>query len=231
MSNLTILYLTANRVPEKWHSYQMDVLLTASNGCEIITISREPMKFGDKNIIQDGGLGVNNIYRQILRGAKLATTPFIAIAEDDCLYASDHFFAFTPQIDEIAYNQYRWNLYTWAKPIYSMEKKQSYINAFMVGGRLAVIKSLEERFDKYPLVPVEHCNEIGKSEKYLGLTPAKTLPFWSYNGVIQIDHDYFTNENTGKEAIEHRHKKQMKRIQAYTIPYWESPDKYLKLFV
>jgi HJR/Mrr/RecB family endonuclease len=56
----------------------------------VISISREPMDFGT-NLIQEETKDKSNIFRQVLRGAKLAQTEYIAIAEDDTLYPPEHF--------------------------------------------------------------------------------------------------------------------------------------------
>lgn len=73
MNDLTIIFLTANRVPEKWAEYHKQVLLEAIGDTPIITISFKPLDWGT-NLIQTE-YSVDNIYRQMLRGAKVAKTP------------------------------------------------------------------------------------------------------------------------------------------------------------
>src|SRR3972149_7903986 len=116
--DLTILFLTTSRVPEKWAEYQRKCLLEAAGNYPIISISRKPLDFGT-NYLDTDEVGYTNFYRQFLRAAKLATTPFFAIAEDDTLYTKDHFDSFRPPLHVFAYNMNRWSLFTWGEPLYS----------------------------------------------------------------------------------------------------------------
>lgn len=109
MSDLTIIFLTLNKLPEEWTEYHLQTLKEAVGDCPVISISREPMDFGT-NLIQEETKDKSNIFRQILRGAKLAQTKYIAIAEDDTLYPPEHF-KLRPK--GIGYNMHRWWLHTW----------------------------------------------------------------------------------------------------------------------
>jgi hypothetical protein len=121
------------------------------------------------NIIQTEPESSSNIYWQLLKGAKLATTKYIAVAEDDTLYSKEHF-AFRPPDNCFAYNLTRWTTYTWGEPIYSL-KNFIKTNAVLIAPRESVIEALEERFAKYPHdmenIPLGMCGEIGFYEKEL----------------------------------------------------------------
>src|SRR4030042_5521139 len=99
--DLTIIMLTINQLPPFWTEFQKQTLLEAAGDIPIITISKTPMDWGRFNVTnilqevpEDMWERVLNVYRQILRGAELATTPYVAIVEDDCLYPKDHFTSF-----------------------------------------------------------------------------------------------------------------------------------------
>jgi len=167
------------------------------------------------NLIQDAEPSVSNIYRQVLRGAKLATTPYIAIAEDDTLYHESHF-NFRPPMDTFAYNGHRWGLFTWGKPVYYHKDRIS--NACMIAPRELVIESLEERFKLYP---ESNIGELGK-EKGTPLDRKKTVIFWSEIGVV-----YFSHKNSLDPTEQHKSKKPGV-VQAYDIPFWRKAEDLVK---
>src|SRR3990167_6204651 len=96
--DITIIFLTQNKVPEKWVNYHRTVLEDAADGAPIISVSRKPIDFGT-NIIQTEPESAVNIFWQTLKAAKIATTPYIGMAEDDALYPKEHFHSFRPEPD------------------------------------------------------------------------------------------------------------------------------------
>ena len=59
-SDITVIFLTANRVPEKWAEFQKQKLLEAAASHPIVTISRKPLDWGI-NLIQTEPWGGSNI--------------------------------------------------------------------------------------------------------------------------------------------------------------------------
>jgi hypothetical protein len=154
MDDITIIFLTLNKVPTSWAKYHKQVLMAAIGDTPLITISKKPLDWGI-NLIQKKE-GYVNIYRQILRGARLAKTPYIAIAEDDTLYPKDHFANFRPPLDSFGYNMTRWGILTWDKPIYFL--KERIANCTMIAPRKLTIEALKERFKKG--MTEEKCGEF-----------------------------------------------------------------------
>src|SRR3989344_4238624 len=105
MDDITIIMMTPNRVPKLWADYHRQVLTKAIGNTPIITISKEPLDWGIN--LHQAKYGYPNIYKQMLRGAKLATTKYIAMADDDVLYPEEHFL-FRPPTDGFYYNHNRW---------------------------------------------------------------------------------------------------------------------------
>src|SRR4051812_19856279 len=111
--DLTIIHYTANQLPEKFDAFTWNALIAAANGTPIISVGRgggykKFIEFGQAMFLIDSEPKcLSNIYRQMLRAAKLATTDFVATAEDDCLYHESHFTFFRPKHDEFAYDQHR----------------------------------------------------------------------------------------------------------------------------
>jgi len=230
MEDLTIIFLTINRVPEKWAEYHKSVLLEAAGNHPIITVSRKPTDIG-LNIIDTGEERLSNLYWQLLQAAKKATTPYIAQVEDDTLYTKDHFNCFRPPLDTFAYNLTRWSLYTWGDPTYSWRK--SPVGAALIAPREKLIQVLEERFARFPEgIPTDYCSELGFQtfERQHGWKKEKYAEFYGVDPIIQVNHDFFSVENTGAEAVAKRHRKRMGFIRAFDIPVWNRAEDLVKNF-
>src|SRR3990167_5544782 len=102
MKQTTVIYLTTNELPPDWPAYHKKELLEAVDGAPLITMSMKPLDFG-LNVIQTEPKSMSNIYWQLLKGAKLAKTKYVAVAEDDALYPREHFLQI-PKPGTFAYN-------------------------------------------------------------------------------------------------------------------------------
>lgn len=224
-SNITIILLTANKVPKKWAQFHKQKLLEAAGGSPLITISREPLDWG-KNILQDEPYGISNIYFQLLKGARIAETEYIGVAEDDILYPKEHF-EFRPSLDTFAYNMNRFNVFTWSrKPTYFWKNRMG--NSTLIAPRKLTIEALEERFNKYPNgTPPSFTGELGRSniEDKLGVTRRKSAWFQTEISIIKIDHEH------GIDRLARTHRKGMGILRAYDIPYWGKAEDIVKQFV
>lgn len=212
--NLTIIFLTANKVPAGWADFQKTVLLKAAGECPVITISREPLSWG-VNLIDTEPQGISNIYFQMLRGAREAVTDYVAIAEDDTLYHYDHFHLFYPPLDTFTYNINRLGLFTWGTPTYFFKYRQS--NSTLIAPRALLIETLEERFAKYPQgTPAGLTGEVGRRniERVLGLTHRPSMEFETTTSIVRLDHDF------GIDKLALSHRKGFGICQSYDIPFW-----------
>jgi hypothetical protein len=221
--DITIVYLTLNLLPKKWQEYQIEVLKNSIGNAPIISISRLPMDLGI-NLIQDEEPSPSNVYRQVLRGAKLATTKYIGIAEDDTLYTKDHF-SFRPKDDEFAYDFSHWSLFTWPPYIYGFRNRKG--NYSMIAPRELVIEALEERFTKFPNgTPPELTGELGrwKLDKYFGFKQRKEVDFYTNNPIINVNHEL------GLDDRARRHQKTLGNLRAYDIPGWGKASELVKKF-
>lgn len=215
MNDLTCIFLTVNKVPEQWAQFQKETLLKALDGYPVITMSMKPLDWGT-NVLQDGEISASNVYRQLLRGAKLATTKYIAVAEDDALYPREHFHSFRPKDDEFGYNFSRWGIFSWGIPTYFWCDRIS--NLTLIANRELVIEALEERFAKYPEgTPNAQTGELGRYKRQmdLGTTNYKAVAFYTTVPVVNFSHP---------EALctfEQRKRKRLGFVRAYDIPYWD----------
>jgi len=223
LNDLTVLYLTANELPDGWYDYQRAILSQATVGAPIISLTRKPIDFG-QNLIDSNEKSIFNIYLQMLEGAKVATTPYIAIAEDDVLYSKEHFHDFRPPIDTFAYDMNRLGLFTWKKnPMYFFKNRVS--NSMLIAPRELMIEALEERFKSNNAYKIH--GELGRNniEDKLGITRRKKAEFFSEMSSIRFDHEL------GYDHASRHHRKKEGPIKAYDIPEWGRADGLVKKFV
>ena len=181
MKDLTILYYTANFLPEYFTQNTQRHLLKAVGDTRIVVVSFKPTLVGTncKNIVVgDIGRSAYNIYKQVLIAAKEAETEYVATAEDDVLYPREHF-EYRPDKDVFAYDVNKWNIHTWDKdPVLSLRERRNMTGLIVT--RDALIRTLEERFAKYPdpdKVPVRvwsYWAEPGRYDDLLRVTQMKS---------------------------------------------------------
>lgn len=223
-TDLTVIYLTSSTIKPIFASYQRSILLRAIGDHALISVSREPLDFG-QNIIDDGERSTSNIYRQMLRAAKVATTKYVAIAEDDCFYHRDHFNFYRPDKDTFAYDQNRFALFTWGEPTYSWRNRKS--NCSLIAPRDLLIEALEERFAKWPNgTPDNITGEVGRGrvERNMGITVRNSIEKFAEVSIIQFNH---------LDASEERQRigrKKLGQIKAYDLYHWGRASELVKLY-
>lgn len=162
-NDLTIIFYTANLISEKILTPVVRSL--KRHGIPIVSVSQQPMDLGT-NIVVPQARSLQNIYKQVLEGARKATTKYVALCEDDCLYLSEHF-QFRPT-KSFAYNLNRWMLHLDGDDhVYSYRRRP--ILSQCIANREALIKTLEERFTLAD-IPDKYCGEMGCFEDKLGIT-------------------------------------------------------------
>ena len=225
MIDLSIIFLTVNRVPKKWAEYHKKVLLEATRDYPIISVSRKPVDMPGINLIQREPISASNIYKQMLRAAKIAKTPYVAIAEDDSLYPLEHFIYFRPKANEFAYNMCRWAVFTWGTPTYFWRNRIS--NLTLIAPRELLIKALEVRFAKYPNgTPDDRTGELGKdkTERLLRLPVNNMVQFFTTTPIVNFNHI------KALDPREQNMRKRMAPLRAFDIPYWGKADKLVTNF-
>lgn len=215
--------LTVNEHPEHWTAFYKEHLLNAIESYPLIVSSRLPVDYGT-NIIQTEPVSHRNMYRQLLKAAKLAVTPYIAVAESDVLYTKEHFSFYRPPMDAVAYDLSRWILFTWRPEMYSLRRRIT--NATLIAPREYLIDALEERYGDNSKCPDDRVGEVGRHihEKALGLTLHKAIEVWCPAPSIQIYH-----ENTIFFQQAHNPtRKRLGEVKAYDIPGWGRADELIK---
>lgn len=240
MIDLTVIFLTANETPRDWQAFHWTHLRQAIGDYPLVTVSRVPMANPGVNLLDTDEKSYLNIYRQLLRGALAAQTPYVAVAEDDTLYSADHYRFHRPAPDVFAYNWHRWSLYTWYPNVYSLKMRKS--NCSLIAPRDLLIAALEERFAKYPtLSDYKHwthkfIGEVGRNvyERHLGLTPWKAEDVYSNVGIIQVSHPTGTEYALQQARTPGKSIKLLKRlgaVKATVIPHWGSAKEIASHYV
>lgn len=104
----TILYLTDNRLDMFLAKRCRELLLKASCGLPIVSVSQKPIPFGENICVGEIGRSGLSMDTQTLEGLLRIKTKWVAFAEHDCIYSSEHF-AWTPPDDEnFFYNDNAW---------------------------------------------------------------------------------------------------------------------------
>lgn len=231
MSDITAIFLTQNEVPERWATYHRMVLLESLEGAPLIIMGRKQPDFRTEwrnaqsliqYIPQDRPKCLSNIYWQLLRAAKIATTDYIAVVEDDSLYPKEHFRQ-RPAKDKIGYNMNHWSLFTWGTPTYSWRNRRG--NYTMLSSRELVIAALEERFQKYPDgTPDRITGEIGRPmvERNMGITLRDVEEFETTVGIVNFNH------SNASDDLQLRQRKSLGEIRAYDVPHWGRAEDLVK---
>lgn len=221
MKDLTIIYVTANKVPKKWAEFHRQKLEEAVGDAPVISVSFEPMDWGI-NIIQTE-YSIPNLYRQILKAAKMADTQWIATADDDTLYPKEHY-EYRGKKDGFYYNLNRWQLANWLPDFYFYKPKPG--NGCMIATRELLIEKLEERFKVDPdLSQRYHQKELGTWTRWTRFNEPDYFPFYTENSIVTFYHDYSADQ------YQRHHKKIIYPVRAYDIPLWGRAEDLNKKFV
>ena len=92
----TIIYYTANTEDESFESKVKENILQVKGELPLISVSQKPIGFGENICVGDVGQTYLNAFRQLLIGCEAAITPFVVMAESDCLYPAKGYFDFQP---------------------------------------------------------------------------------------------------------------------------------------
>jgi hypothetical protein len=211
MEDITVVMITANKVPRGWSRFHRKKMQEAIGDTPIITISYKPLDWGI-NLIQTEYSHVN-IFRQMLRAFKIAKTKWVAMTDDDTLYPKEHF-QYRGKNDGFYYNLNRWQIATWMPHFYYHKPKPG--NGCMIASRELAIEKIEERLKRSPnLDQKDECKELGTWTRWTGFDEPKYYPFYTESGgIVTFDHDY------SHDRASRNHEKVIHPVRAYDIPYW-----------
>jgi hypothetical protein len=198
VTDLTLLYYTANRISAGFSERVRDELAKAATGHDRVAVSHKPMSIPSV-VVGNVQQSIWRVYQNILIAAKYAKTKYVACCEDDSLYTAEHF-QYRPPDDTFMYNENRWVItrrlsadgksreafYYW---------RQRTQMAQCICNRALLIETLEEKFAAYPVSPASTdiakkagWGEPGRYEKNLHLTPRKRAYFRTELPNITFNH-------------------------------------------
>jgi hypothetical protein len=229
-NDLTILYYTANIIPEHFMLNIQNQIKNSVGDTKIISVSQKPVGLGYNICYGTKGRSLFNLYQQILIAVREAHTSYVACCEDDTLYPPEHFEHRCP-LDMIAYDINKYTLMTWrSDPIFTLRPGRRTMSS-MIGSTKVLLDTLEERYDKYPSVEVippdiykYYWGEPGRFENHALLTPIKTEVFEAKIPHIQFS----TPESMGFGYLGTR--KALGPVQSYDLPLWGNAKDALKLY-
>lgn len=186
MTDLTILHYTANKIPLHFADKVRQNIVEVSQGCPIISVSHEPINFGLNVCIGRHQPSTWWIYQQILIGAMLAETPYVACCEDDSLYTIEHL-SFRPPLDTFAYNIHR---YQANRRCYFYRGRAGM--CMCIAPRDLLVSTLCTRFAKFPRPlskpELTGFGEPGRKDNLLGLVRPKIMVFETKIPTITFNH-------------------------------------------
>lgn len=217
ISDLTLIYYTANELPRSFATATLRQLVRAGEGHTLIRIDKDPSVPRSQA----------QIYRQVLQGAKSAKTKYVACCEDDVLYSPEHF-KFRPKPGHWGYNMNAWNIYTWGTPVFTYKAPGGRRNLNgLICERQMLLDHLEERFKLWPddsKIKKEIFGEPGKYDNQLGTTPYPSEYFYTNPPNIVFSHQ----TNLQFEGLGTR--KKLGQIRATSIPFWGDAAEIRKLY-
>ena len=250
--DLSIVYYTCNYLETANPEFLTNTkkqLVKAIDDLPLIVVSHKPVakeSFSGYEglyhniVLGDIGRSHLNIYKQIMIGAKNSTTKYVAMAEDDILYSHDHFF--TPQIDRefqgnpdaFLYDMNKLSLFTWTKPpIFSFRSKRKVVNQLASPARL-LVDAMEERFKRLEELKatgrpeeniIKYWGDPGRYERLLGVTPRKSIEFYSATPSI-----VFTHSKAFGYEFNHGKRKRHGDIKIVELLEWGRAEDILKLW-
>lgn len=219
MSDLTVVYYSANVVPEEFGAKIRNQIKKATDA-PIISVTKKATDFGH-NIVVSTPRSHISIYRDALVGVKAAKTKYVALCEDDVLYSPEHFKR-RPTDGVFAYNMSSWNIHPWESIFHHKAGGRRNLNS-LICERDLFIQAMEERFAKHPEgTDAAVWAEPGKYEKNIGVTIRPTEVFYSNPPNIIFYHE---------TALSYEHLAKRKRVgefRAIEIPYWGRAEEIIK---
>ncbi len=208
----TIVYYTSNREkPDFEDQITFRLQKTARRlNMPIVSVSQKPMPGFGKNIcVGDVGVSNQNVGRQILIGTEAAKTPFVIMAEADCLYPLEYFSFIPPRLDISYRYDNLWILWKKGGPF----RRKIYSECGQIASREYIIKCLKN-----------YC--VGRGQWRADLEHGREVPPSPYSN--NVSNFYQTNIpiiNIKTDEGQHKSTKTMGNIEpADTLPFWGSAD-------
>jgi len=172
MTDLTILYYTDSTLPGPFAEAvrkHLAICAEKAGGIPIISVSQQPLKFGESICVGQVGRSYRNILWQIERGAVETTPQYVALCEHDVLYSPEHF-ALRPPAGGVVFDQNRHRALIDAA-MYSLCRGGRSMQ-LVIADREVLLANLRAKIQRCSTDDDLHgCFEPGKGEDRLGIAP------------------------------------------------------------
>lgn len=147
----TILYTTDNSLDEEIANTCRKWLVKTAGDIPIVSVSQKPIDLGENICLGEMGRSWLSLHKQLLAGLQAVKTKYVAIAEHDCLYSTEHLTWTPPTDDTFYYNDNMW-LLQWKGNHPEFEGMYSfwpgrYALSQLVSNRDLHLKSVEKRIN------------------------------------------------------------------------------------
>lgn len=88
---MTVLYFTSNRERPEFEAKVRALILDHKGDLPLISVSQKPISFGHNVCVGDLGPSPENLLSQLVVGATMADTKFLALVESDGAYPPSYF--------------------------------------------------------------------------------------------------------------------------------------------
>lgn len=241
----TIIYITNNKLDKKILELCQDNIRWAIGDKRLISVSQEPIDFGDNICMGKLPRSSLSINLQMMEALKNVDTEYIAIAEHDVLYTPEHF-DFIPPDDRHYYNENTWLLQTQSEYKPEANGMFSYFPKRMANSQLicrteTMIRSTQDRIDMMSdpswlrRYPSGRIGEAGfMTEKHvMSLTRGKTILHIRKRLLKYIDDYEGVLFRTTVPNIDIRHRDNLTKNRrgyrrTFQLPYWGEMERVLK---
>lgn len=148
MNETSIIYYTDGALQEDIRDLCWYNLRQAAAEKPIIVVSQKPFELeGYTNNICVGEIGRSliSLHKQIMIGCEAADTKYIALAEHDNIYSSEHFEWMPPTDKKFYYNINHW-LADWNTGEYSYARRK--VLGMMIANRKLVLKAVRSKIER-----------------------------------------------------------------------------------
>lgn len=187
------IYYTSNKLDPKILLTCQQQLRKAFNG-EIVSVSLQPIDFGDTRIVLNGQPGYETMFRQILAALEASTGEIVHFTEHDCLYDESNFTFIPPDKNKFYYNLNWWKV--------RKDGLAVHWDAVQVSG-LSCYRELALQFYRERVATFDKNTFDRKFEPTVN-TEYET--WWSEKPMIDVRHD--TNTTYNKWKLDHFRKKE-----------------------
>lgn len=217
-----IIYITDNSADEAILTTCRKYLEKSSKGKRIISISQQPLDFGENICVGNIGRSVLSLETQIMEGLKKSNAEWIAIAEHDCIYSSEHFDFIPPDDRVFWYNRNVWVLRTDRRLFYYRNRR---VNSQLICKKDLLEKATQDKLNifSHPSWNQEKgIGEPGVADYYRTIKKCRdeelnslvlryaidysSQQFWVKTPNVDIKHDKnFSGRRLGKRATDSLH--------------------------